>query len=106
MKNVYIYCEGQTEESFVREILYPYFINSDIYVSPIICSTKKTAGSKFKGGVSSYEKIKKELTLICRQHPHEFVTTMFDYYGMPDNAPGMETDGEDIEKRIARIRTR
>ena len=25
MKNVYIYCEGLTEESFVNEILYPYF---------------------------------------------------------------------------------
>lgn len=26
MKNVYIYCEGQTEEAFVNEILSPYFI--------------------------------------------------------------------------------
>ena len=26
MKNVYIYCEGPTEESFVNEILYPYFL--------------------------------------------------------------------------------
>ena len=27
MKNVYIYCEGPTEESFINEILYPYFFN-------------------------------------------------------------------------------
>ena len=27
MKNVYIYCEGPTEESFINEILYPYFLN-------------------------------------------------------------------------------
>lgn len=30
MKNVYIYCEGLTEESFVNEILYPYFFNVNI----------------------------------------------------------------------------
>ena len=24
MKNVFIYCEGQTEESFVNIVLYPY----------------------------------------------------------------------------------
>jgi len=25
MKNVYIYCEGQSEESFIREVIAPYF---------------------------------------------------------------------------------
>ena len=30
MKNVYIYCEGPTEESFINEILYPYFFNVNI----------------------------------------------------------------------------
>ena len=34
MKNVYIYCEGQTEESFVNTVLYPYFSKMDIYVTP------------------------------------------------------------------------
>ena len=64
MKNVYIYCEGQTEESFVNEILYPYFFNIGVVVSPIICTTKKTASKKYKGGVSDYAKIKKELTML------------------------------------------
>ena len=36
MKNVYIYCEGPTEESFINEILYPYFFNNEIVVYPII----------------------------------------------------------------------
>ncbi len=31
MKNVFIYCEGQTEESFVNAVLYPYFANMDIF---------------------------------------------------------------------------
>lgn len=28
MKYVYIYCEGQTEESFVNDVLYPYFFKN------------------------------------------------------------------------------
>lgn len=56
MKNVYIYCEGQTEESFINEILYPYFLNCGIVVRPIICITKRTANMKYKGGVSNYAK--------------------------------------------------
>ena len=62
MKNVYIYCEGQTEESFVNEVLYPYFLNMSIVVSPIVCQTKRTTSKKYTGGVSAYLKIKGSVT--------------------------------------------
>ncbi len=103
MKNVYIYCEGPTEESFINEILYPYFFNIGIAVYPIICTTKRTTTKKFKGGVSDYAKIKKELSMICTQHHNEYVTTMFDYYAMPDNTPGIDCNIADVHKRINQI---
>lgn len=31
MKLVYIYCEGQTEEGFINNVLSPYFAQMDIY---------------------------------------------------------------------------
>lgn len=103
MKNIYIYCEGPTEESFINEILYPYFFNIGIAVYPIICTTKRTATQKYKGGVSDYAKIKKELILICKQHRNEYVTTMFDYYAMPSNTPGINNDEPNINVRINQI---
>jgi len=103
MKQVYIYCEGQTEESFINEILYPYFFNISIVVCPIICSTKRTAIKKYKGGVSDYKKIKKELSLISKRHPNEYVTTMFDYYAMPCDTPGICNNEPDINVRIKQI---
>ena len=103
MKNVYIYCEGQTEETFVNEILYPYFFNLEIVVTPIICATKRTMAKKFKGGVSDYRKIKKELTILCKSHRNEYVTTMFDYYAMPKNTPGIDCQEWDIFKRMGVI---
>lgn len=100
MKNLYIYCEGQTEEAFVNEILYPYFLNVEICVYPIICSTKRRLNKKFKGGVTNYEKIRSELKAICRQHKNELVTTMFDYYGMPADTPSIECSEVDLLKRM------
>lgn len=103
MKNVYIYCEGQTEESFINEILYPFFLGNDIIVYPIICTTKRSVAKKYKGGVSDYNKIKHELSMICKSHRNEYVTTMFDYYAMPDNTPGIDNRNPDIFERINQI---
>ncbi|MCC8045297.1 MAG: DUF4276 family protein [Clostridiales bacterium] len=103
MKNVYIYCEGPTEESFINELLYPYFTNLDIYVCPIICTTKRTTNKKYAGGVSSYEKMRRELTMLSKSHPHEYVTTMFDYNAMPADTPGISNHESDVFKRIDQI---
>lgn len=103
MKNVYIYCEGPTEETFINELLYPYFFNIGIVVRPIICTTKKTQLKKYKGGVSDYKKIKNELTILCKSHSNEFITTMFDYYAMPSNTPGIDNQDADILKQIESI---
>lgn len=103
MKNVYIYCEGQTEETFIREVLYPYFFGMEIYVRPIICTTKRTTAKKYKGGVRKYQKIRDELRMICMQHPNAYVTTMFDYYGMPEDTPGIGCAEPEVQKRIRKI---
>ena len=99
MKYVYIYCEGQTEESFVNDVLYPYFSRMDIYVTPIIHKTKRTPTKAFKGGVSRYAPIKDELIKLC-QDSNCIVTTMFDYYAMPDDTPSIDHQNIDIYKRI------
>ena len=98
MKYVYIYCEGQTEESFVNDVLYPYFSRMDIYVTPIIHKTKRTPTKAFKGGVSRYAPIKDELIKLC-QDSNCIVTTMFDYYAMPDDTPSIDHQDIDIYKR-------
>ena len=99
MKYVYIYCEGQTEESFVNDVLYPYFSRMDIYVTPIIHKTKRTPTKSFKGGVSKYAPIKDELIKLC-QASNSIVTTMFDYYAMPEDTPSIDHQDIDIYKRI------
>ena len=56
----------------------------NIFLTPILIR----AGRKGKGGVSSYEKIRKQIYRKCHQDKKSFVSTMFDYYGLPNDFPG------------------
>lgn len=79
--NIAISVEGQTEESFVKQILVPYFVQKNIFVEPIIVKTKKLASHSFKGGTIPFEKAMKEITnLLTRKY--DLVTTFYDYYGL------------------------
>ena len=41
--------------------------------------------------------------MICKSHKNEYVTTMFDYYAMPDNTPGIDCQEPDLMKRMNEI---
>jgi len=61
MKNVYIYCEGQSEESFISNILCPYLVNIGIVAIPIVCTTSRNKSKKYRGGVTTYNSLRFEL---------------------------------------------
>ena len=103
MKRLIIYCEGDTEESFVNKILYDYLLSADIYTTPIVHTTKRTSTAKCKGGVSSYGKIKRELERLCKGDQTAAITTMFDYYALPDDTPGIATASGDIFDKAKHI---
>jgi len=84
MKRINIFVEGQTEEVFVQKVLYEHFQPLNIFLTPILIRT----GRKGKGGVSSYGKIRKQIYRKCHQDKKSFVSTMFDYYGLPNDFPG------------------
>ncbi len=75
MKRVIIVCEGQTEQSFCKELLQPYFNNSFIYLeNPTI---KKTMG-----GIVNWQALKHQIELHLLQDTSAIVTTFIDYYGI------------------------
>ncbi len=87
MMNLYIYCEGQTEESFINNVLRDKLTTQNIFVTPIIATTKRTGLRKYSGGSIRYDKMKKEIKNLCA-NKNFFVTTMFDYYALPQDIPG------------------
>jgi hypothetical protein len=88
MSRLYLLVEGQTEETFVRELLTPHYARMGLYITPIIVSTSPG----HKGGVVSYGKIKPQISRLCKQDDHASVSTLFDLYALPGNFPGKATD--------------
>lgn len=86
MMRIYVMVEGQTEETFVREVLYPHFLRINIFVDPILVETKRG----HKGGITNYDKVKPQLIQQCREKQTAYVTTMFDLYALPNNFPSKE----------------
>lgn len=92
MKRVHVLVEGQTEETFVRSVLGPYLSTRDVHLTPILVATKRMkSGLKFKGGVNSYRQIRGDLRKLLADSDATAVTTMFDFYGLPKDFPGVST---------------
>jgi hypothetical protein len=92
MKKILISVEGPTEEQFIKSILQPYLHSDQCFLQPVILKTRRDpSGKTYKGGVSSYARIKKEVKRLLGDTSACIVTTMYDYYGLPDNFPGKES---------------
>ena len=99
MSRVLVFVEGQTEETFVRDLLVPYFSRLGIYLTPILAQTSPG----HKGGIVSYGKVKHQLTRLCRQDQGAYVTTMMDYYGLPNDFPGLDGRILDAHEQVVRL---
>lgn len=99
MSRVLVFVEGQTEETFVRDLLVPYFAPLGVYLTPILAATSPG----HKGGIVSYGKVKHQLTRLCRQDQGAYVTTMMDYYGLPNDFPGLDGRVPDAHEQVVRL---
>lgn len=93
VRRLYIVCEGQTEEEFVKMVLQSHFRDTtQTDAIPILPSNR--AGSnrrRHKGGWTNYAKLR---DVLCREmeqkHSDEtWFTTMLDLYAIPDDFPGL-----------------
>lgn len=89
MKKILVLVEGQTEERFVKGVLQPHFWTLGLHVEPIILMTKKVkSGPSFRGGVTSFDKFKKDVQRLLGSKGRHLVTTMIDFNGLPQDFPG------------------
>ncbi|MCZ7603072.1 MAG: DUF4276 family protein [Melioribacteraceae bacterium] len=88
-KKVLVLVEGQTEERFIKRVLNPYLASKDIFFIPTIIKTKKEIrGPDHKGGISSYNQVRRDLLPLFGDSSAHIITTMIDYYGLPSDFPG------------------
>lgn len=92
MNRVLVSVEGQTEETFVRDVLRQYLWEFNIDLEPKIISTRPVKqGKNFKGGLTSFGKTRKEILRLLNDSNAVAVTTMYDLYQLPQDFPGQET---------------
>lgn len=114
VERLFVFCEGQTEETFTNIVLAPHFeamFRTTAY--PLLLPTKKGAHDRrHKGGWANYRTARHFMTGIMEQHHRAGVwfTTLLDYYGLPQDFPQPTTLAAssprekviDLEKAMAR----
>jgi len=94
-RRVLVLVEGQTEERFVKDVLGPAFWQKEMFFFPTILVTKRVkSGSNFKGGVTSFAKFENDARRLLKSATGALVTTLLDYYGLPQEFPGMASRPE------------
>jgi len=83
MIRVHVICEGQTEETFVREVLAPYFQPNGVYLTPT-----KIGRPGHKGGYFTFDRLFDDLQARLLGDTESYSTTFFDFYGLPNDFPG------------------
>lgn len=88
MCRLFVLVEGQTEETFVNEILEPHLFGIGFLdvKAKLIGNSRQRAN---RGGIRSWPGVCKEIVRHLRQDQGIHVTTMVDFHGLPaDSWPG------------------
>ena len=101
MVEAIVVCEGQTEETFVREVLDRALAHRSVFLQPRLMTTSPG----HRGGALSRERVVRYLRNTLRERQDIYVTTLFDLYGLPSDFPGKNSlDGKaDPIERAASI---
>lgn len=84
MTRINIIVEGQTEESFIKNVLARVLWPREIYVTPILLGIPG-----HKGGNVSYLRVKQDILLHLKQDRTAYCSTMLDLYGLGSGFPGL-----------------
>ena len=82
--------EGQTEETFVREILAEHFAYHGTVVSVRRIETGRRHSVVHRGGTTTFPKAHRDIQRWLAEDRSAFLTTMFDLYRLPNDVPGVD----------------
>lgn len=86
MKTVIVLVEGQSEETFIRDVVAPAFHHLEIYLQPRCIPTSKSS----KGGAVTFERFMHHARNTLNERQDTYVTTMLDLYGLDSNFPNYQ----------------
>ncbi len=89
MKRIHIICEGQTEEMFIKELLYLPFLAKGLILVPALIGKPGHKGGNFR-----IERLLPDVRNRLLGEQSSYCTTFFDFYGLPPEFPGKSVAAE------------
>jgi hypothetical protein len=93
MARLYLFAEGQTEQTFADKVLNPHLAQHGVFMhNPVLIAHTKKKGRVHRGGGRKYVPMKNDILRFLAQEKDAdvFFTTMIDLYGIPNEFPGRD----------------
>jgi Domain of unknown function (DUF4276) len=92
MARLYLFAEGQTEQTFADTLIKPYLAQHEVFMhNPILIAHAKKKGQVYRGGGRKYVSMKNDIVRFLKQEKASdvFFTTMIDLYAIHSDFPGL-----------------
>ncbi len=92
MARLYLFAEGQTEQTFADTVLKPHLANFGGYLHrPVLVATSRKRGKVYRGGGRHFLPVKNDIHRFLKQEngADVFFTTMIDLYAIYSDFPGL-----------------
>jgi hypothetical protein len=93
MARLYLFAEGQTEQTFASEVLTPHLALRGVFLQPpILIAHARRGGRVHRGGGRSYAPMRDDILRFTKQERSRdvFFTTMIDLYAIHAQFPGLD----------------
>ncbi len=93
MARLYLFAEGQTEQTYADDVLKHHLANFGVYLhNPVLIAHARKKGKVHRGGGRRYEPMKNDIVRFLKQEAGNgvFFTTMIDLYALHADFPGRD----------------
>ncbi|AFY82364.1 DUF4276 family protein [Oscillatoria acuminata] len=92
MARLYLFAEGQTEQTFADNLIKPHLVNYNVFMhNPVLIAHARKKGRVHRGGGRNYAPMKNDIIRFLKQDKATdvFFTTMIDLYAIHPDFPGL-----------------
>ncbi|MGB8699401.1 MAG: DUF4276 family protein [Thermosynechococcaceae cyanobacterium] len=93
MARLYLFAEGQTEQTFADILIKPHLSQHQVFMNnPVLIAHARKKGRVHRGGGRNYEPMKNDILRFLKQEKARdvFFTTMIDLYAIHPDFPGLD----------------
>ncbi len=105
MVRLYLFAEGQTEQTFADNLIKPHLAQYQVFIDKsVLIAHRRKKGHIQRGGGRSYAPMKDDITRFLKQEKSSdvFFTTMIDLYAIHPDFPGL-ADAELINEWLSKL---